>query len=184
MHTEQVLRNDLYSIYRKHSRRPKPAIIFIDEIDSITPKREKTNGEVERHVMSQLLMLMDGLKFDCEVDIGILDPTRRLEFLHIHTKNMKLGEDIDLEQISADTHGYVGSDASLCSEAAMQQIRREKMDLDEDIDAEMLESLGVTMDNFQLGTSPSDGGDFGTTASGASNNQWTHSQWMFHHSVT
>ncbi|EGG13171.1 cell division cycle protein cdc48 [Melampsora larici-populina 98AG31] len=162
-----------------------PAIIFIDEIDSIAPKREKTNGEVERRVVSQLLTLMDGLKarsnvvvmaatnrpnsidpalrrfgrFDREVDVGIPDATGRLEILRIHTKNMKLGEDVDLEKIAADTHGYVGSDvASLCSEAAMQQIR-EKMDLidlDEDtIDAEVLDSLGVTMDNFRfaLGTS-------------------------------
>ncbi|KNZ56827.1 cell division cycle protein 48 [Puccinia sorghi] len=162
-----------------------PAIIFIDEIDSIAPKREKTNGEVERRVVSQLLTLMDGLKarsnvvvmaatnrpnsidpalrrfgrFDREVDIGIPDATGRLEILRIHTKNMKLGDDVDLEKIAADTHGYVGSDvASLCSEAAMQQIR-EKMDLidlDEDtIDAEVLDSLGVTMDNFRfaLGTS-------------------------------
>jgi transitional endoplasmic reticulum ATPase len=110
-------------------------------------------------------------RFDREVDIGIPDPTGRLEILRIHTKNMKLAEDVDLEQasllldsssvskrytsqIAADTHGYVGSDvASLCSEAAMQQIR-EKMDLidlDEDtIDAEVLDSLGVTMDNFRF----------------------------------
>lgn len=157
-----------------------PAIIFIDEIDSIAPKRDKTNGEVERRVVSQLLTLMDGMKaranvvviaatnrpnsidpalrrfgrFDREVDIGIPDPTGRLEILQIHTKNMKLGDDVDLESIASETHGYVGADiASLCSEAAMQQIR-EKMDLidlDEDtIDAEVLDSLGVTMDNFRF----------------------------------
>ncbi|GAA95447.1 hypothetical protein E5Q_02101 [Mixia osmundae IAM 14324] len=157
-----------------------PAIIFIDEIDSIAPKRDKTNGEVERRVVSQLLTLMDGLKarsnivvmaatnrpnsidpalrrfgrFDREVDIGIPDATGRLEILRIHTKNMKLTDDVDLEKIASETHGYVGSDvASLCSEAAMQQIR-EKMDLidlDEDtIDAEVLDSLGVTMDNFRF----------------------------------
>lgn len=160
----------------EEAEKNSPAIIFIDEIDSIAPKREKTNGEVERRVVSQLLTLMDGLKvclslildfksfayssrhppqarsnvvvmaatnrpnsidpalrrfgrFDREVDIGIPDPTGRLEILRIHTKNMKLAEDVDLEQIAADTHGYVGADmASLCSEAAMQQIR-EKMDL-------------------------------------------------------
>ncbi|PWN43301.1 putative CDC48-microsomal protein of CDC48/PAS1/SEC18 family of ATPase [Ceraceosorus guamensis] len=164
----------------EEAEKNSPAIIFIDEIDSIAPKREKTNGEVERRVVSQLLTLMDGLKarsnivvmaatnrpnsidpalrrfgrFDREVDIGIPDPTGRLEILRIHTKNMKLGDDVDLEQIAADTHGYVGSDmASLCSEAAMQQIR-EKMDLidlDEDtIDAEVLDSLGVTMENFRF----------------------------------
>ncbi|KAG0789672.1 hypothetical protein G6F22_006635 [Rhizopus arrhizus] len=156
-----------------------PAIIFIDEIDAIAPKREKTNGEVERRVVSQLLTLMDGMKarsnvvviaatnrpnsidpalrrfgrFDREVDIGIPDPTGRLEVLRIHTKNMKLDEDVDLEQIASETHGYVGADiASLCSEAAMQQIR-EKMDLidleEETIDTEVLDSLAVTMENFR-----------------------------------
>ena len=164
----------------EEAEKNSPAIIFIDEIDSIAPKRDKTNGEVERRVVSQLLTLMDGLKaranvvvmaatnrpnsidpalrrfgrFDREVDIGIPDPTGRLEILRIHTKNMKLAEDVDLEQIAADTHGYVGADiASLCSEGAMQQIR-EKMDLidlDEDtIDAEVLDSLGVTMENFRF----------------------------------
>jgi transitional endoplasmic reticulum ATPase len=93
-------------------------------------------------------------RFDREIDIGIPDPTGRLEILRIHTKNMKLADDVDLEQIASETHGYVGSDiASLCSEAAMQQIR-EKMDLidlDEDtIDAEVLDSLGVTMENFRF----------------------------------
>lgn len=157
-----------------------PAIIFIDEIDSIAPKRDKTNGEVERRVVSQLLTLMDGMKarsnvvviaatnrpnsidpalrrfgrFDREVDIGIPDATGRLEILRIHTKNMKLADDVDLETLAAETHGYVGADvASLCSEAAMQQIR-EKMDLidleEDDIDAEVLDSLGVTMDNFRF----------------------------------
>ncbi|KAL0091284.1 transitional endoplasmic reticulum ATPase [Phycomyces blakesleeanus] len=156
-----------------------PAIIFIDEIDSIAPKRDKTNGEVERRVVSQLLTLMDGMKarsnvvviaatnrpnsidpalrrfgrFDREVDIGIPDPTGRLEILRIHTKNMKLDDDVDLEQIASETHGYVGADmASLCSEAAMQQIR-EKMDLidleEETIDTEVLDSLAVTMENFR-----------------------------------
>lgn len=157
-----------------------PAIIFIDEIDSIAPKRDKTNGEVERRVVSQLLTLMDGMKarsnvvviaatnrpnsidpalrrfgrFDREVDIGIPDATGRLEVLRIHTKNMKLADDVDLESLASETHGYVGADiASLCSEAAMQQIR-EKMDLidldEEEIDAEILDSLGVTMDNFRF----------------------------------
>ncbi|KAK7059998.1 transitional endoplasmic reticulum ATPase [Favolaschia claudopus] len=118
-----------------------PAIIFIDEIDPIALKREKTNSEVERHVVLQLLTLMDELKARSNVVV----------ILRIHTKNMKLAEDVDLEQIAAVTHGYVGSDvASLCSEAAMHQIR-EKMGLidpDEDtIDAAVLNSLGVTMAN-------------------------------------
>ncbi|KAJ3249653.1 AAA ATPase cdc48 [Chytriomyces hyalinus] len=164
----------------EEAEKNSPAIIFIDEIDSIAPKRDKTNGEVERRVVSQLLTLMDGIKarsnvvvmaatnrpnsidpalrrfgrFDREVDIGIPDPIGRLEIMRIHTKNMKLADDVDLEQISAETHGHVGADlASLCSEAAMQQIR-EKMDLidlDEDtIEAEVLDSLAVTMENFRF----------------------------------
>lgn len=163
----------------EEAEKNSPAIIFIDEIDSIAPKREKTNGEVERRVVSQLLTLMDGLKarsnvvvmaatnrpnsidpalrrfgrFDREVDIGIPDPTGRLEILRIHTKNMKLGEDVDLEKIASETHGFVGADlASLCSEAAIQQIREkmELIDLDEDtIDAQVLDSLAVSMDNFR-----------------------------------
>ncbi|QRW16924.1 AAA family ATPase [Rhizoctonia solani] len=167
----------------EEAEKNSPAIIFIDEIDSIAPKREKARPfarPLERRVVSQLLTLMDGMKarsnivvmaatnrpnsidpalrrfgrFDREVDIGIPDPTGRLEILRIHTKNMKLADDVDLERIAADTHGYVGSDiASLCSEAAMQQIR-EKMDLidlDADtIDAEVLDALGVTMDNFRF----------------------------------
>ena len=163
----------------EEAEKNSPAVIFIDEIDAIAPKREKTNGEVERRVVSQLLTLMDGLKarsnvvvmaatnrpnaidpalrrfgrFDREIDIGIPDATGRLEILRIHTKNMKLDDDVDLEAIAAETHGYVGSDiASLCSEAAMQQIR-EKMDLidleEETIDAEVLNSLAVTMENFR-----------------------------------
>ena len=109
----------------EEAEKDSPSIIFIDEIDSIPPKREKTNGEVERRVVSQLLTLMDGLKarsnvvvmaatnrpnsidpalrrfgrFDREVDIGIPDPTGRLEILRIHTKNMKLADDVDLEQV-------------------------------------------------------------------------------------
>ncbi|KAF7374732.1 putative CDC48-Microsomal protein of CDC48/PAS1/SEC18 family of ATPases [Mycena sanguinolenta] len=163
-----------------------PAIIFIDEIDSIAPKREKTDGEVERRVVSQLLALMDGMtarsanivvmaatnrpnivdpalrrfgRFDREVDFTIPDTAGRLEILRIHTKNIALAEDVDLEQIAAATDRYVGSDiASLCSEAAMQQIRERMhlIDLDgETIDAEVLGSLRVTMDNFRfvLGTS-------------------------------
>lgn len=93
-------------------------------------------------------------RFDREVDIGIPDSTGRLEILRIHTKNMKLEDEVDMEQIAAETHGYVGADmASLCSEAALQQIR-EKMDLidmeEDTIDAEVLDSLAVSMDNFRV----------------------------------
>ncbi|KAG1680688.1 Transitional endoplasmic reticulum ATPase [Nymphon striatum] len=163
----------------EEAEKNSPAIIFIDELDAIAPKREKTHGEVERRIVSQLLTLMDGLKqrshvivmaatnrpnsidaalrrfgrFDREVDIGIPDATGRLEILRIHTKNMKLAEDVDLEQVAAETHGHVGADlAALCSEAALQQIR-EKMDLidleDDQIDAEVLNSLAVTQENFR-----------------------------------
>jgi len=93
-------------------------------------------------------------RFDREVDIGIPDAVGRMEILRIHTRNMKLGEDVDLEQVAAETHGHVGADlAALCSEAALQQIR-EKMDLidleDETIDAEVLDGLAVTMENFRF----------------------------------
>merc|ERR1719225_2367350 len=93
-------------------------------------------------------------RFDREVDIGIPDAVGRLEILRIHTRNMKLGDDVDLEQVAAETHGHVGADlAALCSEAALQQIR-EKMDLidleDDTIDAEILDSLAVSMENFRF----------------------------------
>jgi transitional endoplasmic reticulum ATPase len=93
-------------------------------------------------------------RFDREVDIGIPDAVGRMEILRIHTRNMKLGDDVDLEQVAAETHGHVGADlAALCSEAALQQIR-EKMDLidleDETIDAEVLDGLAVTMENFRF----------------------------------
>uniref|UniRef100_A0A8C1YMZ7 Transitional endoplasmic reticulum ATPase n=1 Tax=Cyprinus carpio TaxID=7962 RepID=A0A8C1YMZ7_CYPCA len=162
-----------------------PAIIFIDELDAIAPKREKTHGEVERRIVSQLLTLMDGLKqrvhvvvmaatnrpnsvdpalrrfgrFDREIDIGIPDSTGRLEILQIHTKNMKLSDDVDLEKISAETHGHVGADlAALCSEAALQAIRKKMIliDLEDDsIDADLLNSLAVTMDDFKWALSQS-----------------------------
>merc|ERR1712072_310210 len=161
-----------------------PAIIFIDEIDSIAPKRDKANGEVERRIVSQMLTLMDGLKqranvvvigatnrpntidpalrrfgrFDREIDIGCPDENGRLEIFRIHTRNMKLADDVDPEEVARETHGFVGADmAALCTEAAMQCIR-EKMDLidieEETIDAEVLASMAVTHEHFKfaLGT--------------------------------
>jgi len=164
----------------EEAEKNSPAIVFIDELDAIAPKREKTHGEVERRIVSQLLTLMDGLKqrshvvvmaatnrpnsidpalrrfgrFDREIDIGIPDNIGRLEILRIHTKNMKLADDVDLDQIAQESHGNVGADlAQLCAEAAIQQIR-EKMDLidmeDDHIDAEVLNSLAVTMENFRF----------------------------------
>jgi len=163
----------------EEAEKNSPAIIFIDEIDSIAPKREKTQGEVERRIVSQLLTLMDGLKsrgqvvvigatnrpnsidpalrrfgrFDREIDIGIPDATGRLEILRIHTKNMKLDDDVDLEKVGNETHGFVGSDlAQLCTESALQCIR-EKMDVidleSDSIDAEVLDAMCVTMDHFR-----------------------------------
>ncbi|CCI43479.1 unnamed protein product [Albugo candida] len=157
-----------------------PAIIFIDEIDSIAPKREKTNGEVERRIVSQLLTLMDGLKqranvvvigatnrpnsmdpalrrfgrFDREIDIGVPDEIGRLEIFRIHTRNMKLADDVDQESIARDTQGFVGADmAALCTEAALQCIR-EKMDIidieDDNIDAEVLDAMAVTQAHFKF----------------------------------
>ncbi|XP_078285772.1 transitional endoplasmic reticulum ATPase-like isoform X2 [Rhinoraja longicauda] len=163
----------------EEAQKNAPAIVFIDELDAIAPKREKTHGEVERRIVSQLLTLMDGLKqrthviviaatnrpnsidpalrrfgrFDREIDIGIPDSIGRLEILQIHTKNMKLADDVDLEKIAHDTHGHVGADlAALCSEAALQAIRK-KMNIidleDETIDVNILNSMSVTMDDFQ-----------------------------------
>lgn len=163
----------------EEAEKNSPSIIFIDEIDSIAPKREKTQGEVERRIVSQLLTLMDGLKtrshvvvigatnrpnsidpalrrfgrFDREVDIGIPDAIGRLEILRIHTKNMKLSPEVDLESIANETHGYVGSDlAALSTEAALHCIR-EKMDVidleDETIDAAILDSMAVTQEHFR-----------------------------------
>merc|ERR1719327_1989772 len=165
----------------EEAEKNSPAIIFIDEIDSVAPKRDKTNGEVEKRVVSQLLTLMDGMKgrgqvviigatnrpntidqalrrfgrFDRELDIGVPDDNGRLEILRIHTKNMKLAPDVKLEEIAANTHGFVGADlAQLCTEAALTCIR-EKMDLididEETIDAEILDAMAVNQEHFNQG---------------------------------
>lgn len=157
-----------------------PSIIFIDEIDSIAPKREKAQGEVEKRIVSQLLTLMDGMKsrsnvviigatnrpntldgalrrfgrFDREINIGCPDENGRLEVFRIHTRNMKLDDSVDPEFIAKQTHGFVGADmAQLCTEAAMQCIREkmELIDIDDDaIDAEVLDSMAVTHDHFKV----------------------------------
>lgn len=157
-----------------------PSIIFIDEIDSIAPNREKTNGEVEKRVVSQLLTLMDGMKgrsnvvviaatnrpntldpalrrfgrFDREIDIGVPDENGRIEIFRIHTRSMKLADDVDPEIIAKQTHGFVGADiASLCTESAMSCIR-ERMDLidieSDSIDAEILDAMAVTQEHFKF----------------------------------
>jgi transitional endoplasmic reticulum ATPase len=154
-----------------------PSIIFIDEVDSIAPKREDVSGDLERRVVAQLLALMDGLssrgeviviaatnrpnaldpalrrggRFDREVEIGIPNKNGRLEILYVHTRGMPLDESLDLKEIADVTHGFVGADLyALCKEAAMHTLERALPDLDvkEDIPADILENLNVTKDDF------------------------------------
>ncbi|WP_254764587.1 CDC48 family AAA ATPase [Natrinema marinum] len=150
-----------------------PAIVFIDELDSIAAKREEAGGDVERRVVAQLLSLMDGLeergrvtviaatnrvdaidpalrrggRFDREIEIGVPDKEGRKEILQVHTRGMPLSESIDLEQYAENTHGFVGADLeSLARESAMNALRRIRPELDlesEEIDADVLESLEV-----------------------------------------
>jgi len=155
-----------------------PSVVFIDELDSIAPKREEVTGEVERRVVAQLLTLMDGLKargnlivigatnreaavdpalrrpgrFDREIEIGVPDRNGRKEILQIHTRGMPLGEDFDLDQLSNITHGFVGADlAALAREAAMKSLRRylPEIDLDKPIPADVLEKMKVTGEDFK-----------------------------------
>ncbi len=155
-----------------------PAIIFIDEIDSIAPKRDQVSGEVERRVVAQLLTLMDGLeprqnvvvvaatnrldavdealrrpgRFGREMFIGVPDPDGRREILGIHTRGMPLAEDVDLDAIAHTTYGFVGADlASLAREAAIEALRRNLPNIDleaEEIPAEVLDDLIVTRADF------------------------------------
>ncbi|WNY29265.1 ATP-dependent zinc metalloprotease FtsH [Methanimicrococcus stummii] len=154
-----------------------PAIIFIDEIDSIAPKREESKGEVERRVVAQLLALMDGLKsrggvivigatnlpdsidpalrrggrFDRELEIGVPDKEGRMEILQIHTRNVPMADDVDLNKIANVTHGFVGADLALVvKEAAMHALRREfpGMNPDDEISKEKLENLKVIVEDF------------------------------------
>jgi len=168
-----------------------PSIIFIDEIDSIAPNREKSQGEVEKRVVAQMLTLMDGAKgrgqaidpalrragrFDREIDIGVPDEVGRMEILRIHTKNMKLSEDVDLESVAKTTHGFVGSDLkSLCQEAALQCIR-EKMDLididDDHIDAEVLDAMCVTNEHFKFASGQSNPSSLRETVVEIPNTTW------------
>ena len=164
----------------KESREKAPSIIFIDEIDSIAPKREEVTGEVERRVVSQLLSLMDGLesrgkviviaatnrpnaidpalrrpgRFDREIEIKVPDKRGRLEILQIHSHNMPLESDVNQEKIAAVTHGFVGADMEyLCKEAAMRCLRRLLPELsleDEKIPPETLDKLVITMNDFEM----------------------------------
>ena len=162
----------------KEAREKAPSIIFIDEIDSIAPKREEVTGEVERRVVSQLLSVMDGLeargkviviaatnrpnaldtalrrpgRFDREIEIKVPDKRGRLEILQIHTHNMPLDTDVNQDRVAAVTHGFVGADLEyLCKEAAMKCLRRLLPELnleDEKIPPETLEKLVITMNDF------------------------------------
>ncbi|MHA1339422.1 MAG: CDC48 family AAA ATPase [Promethearchaeota archaeon] len=154
-----------------------PAIIFIDEIDSIAPKRGETQGDVERRVVAQLLSLMDGLetrgeivvigatnrpndidlalrrpgRFDREIELGVPDKDARYEILQIHTRGMPLDKDVDLKYYAEKTHGFVGADLQMiCKEAAMSALRRilPKIKLDEEIPPEVLSSLTVKKEDF------------------------------------
>ncbi len=162
----------------KQAEENAPSIIFIDEIDSIAPKRDEVTGETERRVVAQLLALMDGLesrgkvvvigatnrpnaldaalrrpgRFDREIEIGIPDRGSRLEILQIHTRGMPVDGSVKLEKLADMTHGYVGADLwALCKEAAIRSLRRILPDIDIDSDSiplEVLMNLKVTMDDF------------------------------------
>jgi len=161
----------------KDAQDKAPSIIFIDEIDSIAPKREEVTGEVERRVVAQLLSLMDGLesrgevvvigatnrpnsidpalrrpgRFDREIEIGVPNKEGRHEILQIHTRGMPLEEGVDLKYLSEKTHGFVGADLqALAKEAAMRALRRilPKIKLDEPVPAEILEEIKIRNDDF------------------------------------
>ncbi len=157
-----------------------PAIIFIDELDSIASKREDGSGEVERRVVAQLLTLLDGMqgrdnvivigatnrpdaidpalrrggRFDRELEIGVPDKNGRSEIIGIHTRGMPISDDFEIEWLLDNTHGFVGADISaLVREAAMKALRRylPEIDLDEEqIPAEVLEKMEVRMADFRL----------------------------------
>jgi transitional endoplasmic reticulum ATPase len=154
-----------------------PAIIFIDEIDAIAPKRAEVQGEVERRVVAQLLALMDGLKgrgqviviaatnlpdsidpalrrggrFDREIEIGIPDKKGRMEIFQVHSRGVPLADDVNIEDFANTTHGFVGADiALLVKEAAMHALRKviPQIKIEEDIPTEVLDQLRVTNEDF------------------------------------
>ncbi len=162
----------------QQAEKNSPAIIFIDELDSLAPKREEVTGEVERRVVAQLLALLDGLtsrgnvivigatnrpnaldpalrrpgRFDREIEIGIPDKQERYEVVQVHTRGMHLAEDVDLKTLSDISHGYTGADiAALSREAGMKALRRYLPEIDleqERIPPSVLERMEVTMDDF------------------------------------
>ncbi len=163
----------------EEARENAPSIIFIDELDSIAPRREEVTGEVERRVVAQLLTMMDGLeergqvvvigatnrvdaidaalrrpgRFDREIEIGVPGEPDRIEIMKIHTRGMPLSEDVSLDVLAQQTHGFVGADlAALAREAAIRALRRYLPDLDldaEEIPAEVLDNLKVYASDFR-----------------------------------
>ena len=171
--SEEKLRNVF-----EQAEKNAPSIIFIDEIDSIAPKREEVSGEVERRVVAQLLSLMDGMstrgkvvvigatnrvnaidpalrrpgRFDREIEIGVPDRNGRLEVLQIHTRGMPLAKDVNLEKLADISHGFVGADLqALSKEAGIRALRRILPEIDlssQSIPVETLRKIIVTMQDF------------------------------------
>jgi len=162
----------------KQAEENAPSIVFIDEIDSIAPKRDEVSGEVEKRIVSQLLTLMDGMnsrgkvvviaatnrpdsidpalrrpgRFDREIEIGIPDEGGRHDILSIHTRGMPIDDGVDLGRISKITHGFVGADLEVLSkEAAMRSLRRilPEIDLDQErVSPEVLQKIRITDGDF------------------------------------
>ena len=171
--SEERLRN----IFQE-AEKNAPSIIFIDELDSIAPKREEVSGEVERRVVAQLLSLMDGLtsrgkvvvigatnrlnavdpalrrpgRFDREIEIGVPDRDGRLDVMQIHTRGMPLAKDVNLEKLADISHGFVGADLqALAKEAAMRALRRVLPEIDlsaESVPGDIINKIIVTMEDF------------------------------------
>lgn len=171
--SEERLRN----IFQE-AEKNAPSIIFIDELDSIAPKREEVSGEVERRVVAQLLSLMDGLtsrgkvvvigatnrinaidpalrrpgRFDREIELGVPDRDGRLDILQIHTRGMPLAKDVDLQRLADISHGFVGADLqALAKEAAIRALRRVLPEInlsEESIPRETINKIIVTMQDF------------------------------------
>ena len=171
--SEERLRNVF-----QEAEKNAPSIIFIDEIDSIAPKREEVTGEVERRIVAQLLSLMDGMKsrgkvvviaatnrvdaidpalrrpgrFDREIEIGVPNRDGRLEVLQIHTRGMPLDKDVDLQRLADISHGFVGADLqALAKEAAIRALRRVLPDINlssESIPIDTLRKIIVRMQDF------------------------------------
>jgi transitional endoplasmic reticulum ATPase len=167
---------NLRKAFEEANKNP-PAIIFIDEIDSIAQTRDKSHGEVEKRIVSQLSILLDGFlnhpntvvigatnrphvidpalrrfgRFDLEIEVGLPDEHDRLEIFRVHSRYMKLSDDIDRSNIAKDTDGFTGADiAALCTEAAFQCFREKKHLLEGDeLDEDFLTSIIITQAHFE-----------------------------------